>query len=297
MDAVAIIFGTSHQWGESHLIDGLLTLPDFPHSINVLVFLLRKTQSSQFGLQPQSIFLVNSSSFMMRVSAFLASVLSLIPMVASRDLAAVAEMVDDPAASQASVPTVISQIDSPGLNRQSFFETGRPRSEDTLRFRQPPSGVPPVRDNSRSWQFIVFKDGQVSFWMPPGILTNDSVTLNSREGDITFQTLVATDGDYRYIAAYAPELTPEQVANPKAILEAVRDRVAPKEQFTFQGDRAIKLDDHPGIQLTFTSPDTMIVFRTYLVENRVYGLGVVQPKNAPRERAARSFLNALELTE
>ncbi|MFM1842553.1 MAG: hypothetical protein RLZZ490_1289 [Cyanobacteriota bacterium] len=196
------------------------------------------------------------------------------------------------------MPMILGQIPvSPGLNRQSFFETGRLREEDTLMFRRPPSEVPQLREDSSNWQFIVFREGNVSFWMPPGALTQDEVALTTAYGDITFRTLVSNDGPYRYIAAYAANLNPEQVQNPDAILNAMRDRVAPQEIFKLTGDRQIKLGDNPGLELTFQSATDMIQIRTFLVGNQVYAVGVVQPIKEPRDRAARAFLNALQLIE
>jgi hypothetical protein len=195
-------------------------------------------------------------------------------------------------------PVIIGQIPlSPGLNQQSFFETGRLREEDMLRFRRQPSGVPQMREDSSNWQFIVFKEGNVSFWMPPGLLTNDRVVLTTAMGDIPFRTLVSNDGPYRYIAAYAADLTPEQVQNPQMILAAMRERVAPKETFSLTGDRLVKLADYSGIELIFQSKTDMITMRTFLAGNRVYAIGVVQPIKEPRDRAARAFLNALQVLE
>jgi hypothetical protein len=196
------------------------------------------------------------------------------------------------------VPMIVGQNPvSPGLNQQSFFETGRLREEDTLMFRRPPRDVPPLREESRNWQLIIFQEGNVSFWMPPGALTQNTIVLNTKAGDLSFRTLVANDGPYRYIAAHAANLSPEQVQNPEAILAAMRDRVAPKETFTLSGDRPLKLGDNPGLELTFQSETDMITLRTYLAGNQVYAVGVVQPLKAPREQAARAFLNALQLLE
>ncbi|MEB3160463.1 MAG: hypothetical protein VKL20_03265 [Synechocystis sp.] len=196
------------------------------------------------------------------------------------------------------VPMIMGQIPvSPGLNRQSFFETGRLREEDTLMFRRPPSDVPRLRDDSSNWQFIIFQEGNVSFWMPPGVLTQDEVVLTTAYGDISFRTLVSNDGPYRYIAAYATDLNSQQVQNPEAILEAMRDRVAPQETFKLTGDRQIKLGDNPGVELTFQSDTDMIRMRTFLAGNQIYAVGVVQPIKEPRDRAARAFLNALQLIE
>ncbi len=184
---------------------------------------------------------------------------------------------------------------SPAQEVRSFFETGRLSSEDRLMFRRPPSGVIPPRENSQSWQFIVFKEGGISFWMPPGVLTEQSVTLDTSLGDIPFRTLASKTDDRSYVVAYASSLTEEQVEQPKTILKAIQEKVAPSDEFKFINSRSIRMEDFPGIELTFEGEEEAIIVRAYLVNQKAYVLGVRYPKDNPEERQTRSFLNALQL--
>lgn len=188
---------------------------------------------------------------------------------------------------------LISQ--SMNQNVRSFFETGRLSSEDRLMFRRPPSGVIPPRENSQSWQFIVFKEGNVSFWMPPGALTQESITLNSELGDLTFQTMSSRSEDRNFVAAYLPSLTEEQIKRPQAILQAIQDKVSPNKEFKLINRQSITLNDFPGVELTFEGKIDNIMVRAYLVRDKVYVLGVRYPKENPQERQNRAFLNALQL--
>lgn len=199
-----------------------------------------------------------------------------------------------PSAVALSPPLLAQGGGSPNQNLRSFFETGRPRSEDTLRFQRPPSGVPPVRTDSGNWQFIVFSQGNVSFWMPPGILSQDEVLIATSAGDLNFRTLTATDGDYRYVAAHARGLTPQQLADRQSLFNALRARVAPQETFSLLSERPVTLGKETGTEFTFASDQESIVFRAYLVGDQVYVMGVGQPRAQPRERVARTFLNALQ---
>lgn len=196
-----------------------------------------------------------------------------------------------------SAPLLAQVGGSANQNLSSFFETGRPRSEDTIRFQRPPRGVPPVRSDSRSWQFIVFRQGNVSFWMPPGILSQDQVLIATEAGDLTFRTLTATDGDYRYVAAHASGLTPQQRAEPAALFRAIRERVAPIATFSLTDERPITVGQQPGFEFTFASETESIIFRAYLVDDQLYVMGVVQPLAAPREQVVRAFLNALQFQD
>ncbi|AIE72776.1 MULTISPECIES: hypothetical protein [unclassified Synechocystis] len=186
---------------------------------------------------------------------------------------------------------------SPNQNLRSFFETGRPQSQDTLRFQRPPSGVPPIRSNANNWQLIVFSQGNVSFWMPPGILAQDNVTIPTAAGNLNFQTLTSTDDQYRYVAAYATGLTPQQISDPMVLFTAMRARVAPEETFSLMNERPVSLGNYQGSEFTFESDVERVTFRTYLVGDKIYAMGVIQPLNSTRDNASRAFLNALQLID
>ncbi|MGK7954546.1 MAG: hypothetical protein AB4063_04680 [Crocosphaera sp.] len=190
---------------------------------------------------------------------------------------------------------IAQQTPSIGREVRSFFETGRLTSEDRLLFQAPPDGVIPVRNQSDSWQFIVFKQGGVSFWMPPGILTEDKVLLATTLGDISFRSLASHRDKQEYIAAYAAGLTDEQVKNFDVLLEAIKNEIPPEQDFQLTEQRAIFLDKNVGKELTFSNQEEIIILRLYLVNNRLYALGVRYPKSLTDTRSSRSFLNGLEL--
>ncbi|WP_323293408.1 hypothetical protein [Crocosphaera sp. XPORK-15E] len=204
-----------------------------------------------------------------------------------------------PAHSSSINPAIEVAQQTPSINREvrNFFETGRVNSQDRILFQRPPSGVIPVREQSNSWQFVIFKEGGVSFWMPPGILTQETVVLDTKLGEISFRTLASNAEDRRYIAAYAEGLTAEQIKDGEALLQAIRDKVTPENEFKLIRQRAITLDKYPGQELNFESENEMITFRIYLARNRIYTLGIRYPKSSPQTTTTRAFLNALELLQ
>ena len=190
---------------------------------------------------------------------------------------------------------IAQQTPSIGREIRSFFESGRLTSEDRLSFQNPPDGVIPLRNQSNSWQFIVFRQGGVSFWMPPGILTEDEVLLATTLGDISFRSLASHRDNQEYIAAYAEGLTDEQIENIDVLLEAIKEEIPPGKGFQLTQQRAIFLDKNVGKELTFSNQEEIITLRLYLVKNRLYALGVRYPKSLTDTRSSRSFLNGLEL--
>jgi hypothetical protein len=180
-------------------------------------------------------------------------------------------------------------------NFSDFFQSGRLRSEDRIIFRAPPNDTIPVSKNSRSWQFIVFQSGGFSFWMPPGILTEETVVLNTSVGSLSFRTLAANGEDRRYVVAYAEKLTPAQLQSPQVLLEAIRDKVAPANQFQLKQQREITIDKYPGRELILENDKEIIIFRAYLAKEKVYVLGVHTPKANPLNRETQAFFNAFQL--
>ncbi len=205
----------------------------------------------------------------------------------------------NPANSVPIKPSVEIVQNTPSIGREirSFFESGRLTSEDRLSFQNPPNDVIPIRNQSNSWQFIVFKKGGVSFWMPPGILTEDEVLLATTLGDINFRSLTSHGENQEYIAAYAQSLTDKQVKNFDSLLEAIKNEVPPEKNFRLTGERSIFLDKNPGKELTFSNQEEIIILRLYMVQNRLYALGVRYPKSITDTRSSRTFLNGLELLD
>lgn len=172
---------------------------------------------------------------------------------------------------------------------RSFFETGRLRSQDRILFQRPPSDVIPVQSQANAWQFVIFREGNSSFWMPPGILSQETVNLNTSLGVLSFRTLASNAEDRRYVVAYAESLTQEQLQNREVLFRAIVQKLAPNSEFTLKDDRAIAIKEFPGREITFESGEEIIVMRVYLVEQQVYALGVRYPKNNPLPRQTRAF--------
>ncbi|GFE71297.1 hypothetical protein [Chroococcus sp. FPU101] len=184
-----------------------------------------------------------------------------------------------------------------GSEMRSFFETGRLRSQDRILFQRPPSDVIPLRSESNAWQFIIFREGNSSFWMPPGVLSDETVILETSLGSLSFRTLASNAEDRRFVAAYARSLTQEQISNPQLLLEAMQQRIAPSKEFELKQKRSIAIDNFPGQELTFENAEEVITMRVYLVQDKIYALGERYPKANPLPRQTRAFLNAFELLE
>jgi hypothetical protein len=178
-------------------------------------------------------------------------------------------------------------------NFSSFFEDGRLRSENQL--RRPADPTIPVITNSQFWQFIVFEEGNVSFWMPPGTLRQGTTLLKTNVGTLDFRTLSSNTQSGLYVAAYAAQPTAGRLSNSRLVLDALRERVAPSSQFTLKSERSLTMNGNPGKELVYTSKTEKVAFRAYLINKQVYALGVRYPIGAGNARSATAFLNSFAM--
>ncbi|UIE39073.1 hypothetical protein [Leptodesmis sichuanensis] len=179
-------------------------------------------------------------------------------------------------------------------NFASFFEEGRLLSENQLR-RQPPDPTLPVDQNSQFWQPIIFRSGGFSFWMPPGTLTQETVVLPTRFGNVSFRAVAANSANSRYVVGYAEQLTPEQLKNPQFMLVAIANKVVPSQKFTLVRNQAVTQGGIQGRELTYQSDTEVIVFRAFLRGNSGYVIGARSPKSAGvPSRQTTLFLNSFE---
>lgn len=179
----------------------------------------------------------------------------------------------------------------------NFFEEGRLPSENRLRLQRPLSPQITVDKESKYWQYVIFRAGNCSFWMPPGAMSAENVVLNTDVGKLSFRTLASNADNSRYVAAYAEQLTQSQLANPELLLRAIRDKVAPSGKFQLKSERPLALSTYPGRELTLQSADETITFRTYLVQKRLYALGAKYRNASSVSKQVAAFLNSFQLLD
>jgi hypothetical protein len=177
----------------------------------------------------------------------------------------------------------------------SFFEEGRLRSENRLQFNRPSHPAISIDPKGRSWQLVVFREGNCSFWMPPGVLSQETLILDTQAEQLSFRTLSSSSNQGRYMAAYAPNLTKAQRNSPELIFNAIKDKITSANQFRLKQENVLKLSKYPGKEFLFENKNQAIAVRTYLIEGKVYTLGVQYPKTNAPTQAVNGFLSSFEL--
>ncbi len=142
---------------------------------------------------------------------------------------------------------------------------------------------------------MVLNQGSASVWMPPGTIAQDKIMLNTNVGPIDFYTMSSDSGERLYTIAYGGELTPAQLAQPQAILTAIKNRVAPAPEFQLTQDKKINFQNSPGREFILESDKEILTIRAFLINGRAYVLGVRDVKSNPMPAQTNSFLNSFEL--
>lgn len=184
-----------------------------------------------------------------------------------------------------------------GLSRSidfnTFFQEGQPRSQDTLILTPKQKPALPVTPNSQFWQYLVFRSAGLSLWMPPGTLSEENIVLNTASGSINFRAIAANAKDGRYVAGYAPNLTPTQLADPDKLFKAISEQIS-AGKFATKQNRALTWQERSGREVMLQSNSETIVFRVFLSEQKAYALGVRYPGLKPPSREVNGYLSSFQ---
>ncbi len=184
-------------------------------------------------------------------------------------------------------PTRASDLDA-------FFREGRTRAENTLILKpSKPDPAIPVNPNSQFWQYLVFQSAGASLWMPPGTLSEENIVLNTASGTVNFRAIAANTKDSRYVAAYTPNLTAEQLASPDKLFSAVLQRIS-AGKFAVKQDRSVTWQGRLGREVMLQSNSETIVFRIFLSNQKIYALGVRYPGLKEPSRQVNGYLGSFQ---
>jgi hypothetical protein len=193
---------------------------------------------------------------------------------------------------------VINPTINTGSNRPAFFQDSiQPIPLGVFRPQQSRTLEPQIEFNfdSQAWQPFSSKTGGFIIMMPPGILFDGTQTLKTTIGDLQFRVLSKTDGNSRYVVAYSDPLAPSQIKSPRAILEAISERVNPSNLFRLTGNKPIKIDNFLGRELMFSLNKESIVLRAYLIGDRVYVIGANRLDKEAITNVTEKFFNSFRL--
>jgi hypothetical protein len=131
--------------------------------------------------------------------------------------------------------------------------------------------------------------------MPEGMQNEETVTLNTSAGELEFKVFATHPKPYRFLAAYSKLLDP--VPNQETLLDSIGDGIIAKMNFKLKSDPAIAWQQYTGKQLNLQGEDETIIYRMYLIGQRVYLLAVGQKSVEEVSSEAINFFDSFQLLE
>ena len=172
------------------------------------------------------------------------------------------------------------------LNRPDFFRQGFDRMQQEVNNLQQssqkenPSQLLTVQEGSLQWQKFVFQQANFSVWMPEGIQSQESLTLDTSLGIIAFQLLATHPSPWRFVSAYSDALEPSLLnKNLDEFFLSIRQAIIAKTQFELAEDKAVVFQTYGGRQWTMKNDQETMQFRVYLINQRIYVLAVRYPNS------------------
>ena len=183
--------------------------------------------------------------------------------------------------------------------RPDFFERGQEQLEleiDRLQQHQPDS-VPILNIDSVSphWSAVLLREGGGMIWMPQGIVSDDTQTVDSVDGNIDFEVISTTSAIGRFTVAFSEAEATFANTAPDELLDRVRTRIIGNQTgFGAVGDRTITFNTYEGREFTLQNADEIINFRILLVQDRLYVMAVSQPPESDHQGAIATFFNSFQ---
>ncbi|MEM9450993.1 MAG: hypothetical protein AAGA75_21005 [Cyanobacteria bacterium P01_E01_bin.6] len=186
------------------------------------------------------------------------------------------------------------------IDRPDFFERGQEQFEleiDRIEQQRPDSL--PILDVSIDfplWSAVVLREGGGVVWMPQGILSQETQTVESVDGNIDFDVISTTSALGRFVVAFSGAEDFFATAEPGDLLDRVRRRIMGDQTgFGVVSDRPITIENYPGQELVLQNEDEVITYRILLVENRLYVLAVNQSADSEHRELITTFFDSFQL--
>lgn len=154
-----------------------------------------------------------------------------------------------------------------------------------------------IDDTASGWMQVTSTEGRFVVLMPgmpvkppqPEPIATESANLS------TLKMTLETD-EVRFLVAYADYPSAIDVDAPQVLLAQVGSALATKLGNPSREEQEIIQDDYLGREIRFQSPSEISIFRLYLVERRLYILGVQQSSLNPISDNITRFFDSFQVT-
>lgn len=184
-------------------------------------------------------------------------------------------------------------------DRPDFFERGQEQLDqeiDRLQEQQPDT-IPMLEIDVDvvQWSAVVLREGEAAVWMPQGITSHETKTVESVDGNIDFDVIATTSALGQFVVAFSGADVSFADANPDALLNRVQTRIVGNQTgFGAVDEQTITFNAAPGREFTLQNDDEVMFFRVFLMDGHLYVMAVNQPKGEENEDANATFFESFQ---
>lgn len=160
-----------------------------------------------------------------------------------------------------------------------------------------PSQLLTIKEGNLSWDKYLFRNANFSVWMPQGVQSQETITLETSLGQIAFEAFSTQPQNYRFVAAYSELLKADLLEDKAAILTAVRDGIIARTKFEVIGDRSVSQQGYTGRELTMRDGSEILAFQIYAIGQRVYVLAAGEKQAQTLSESAINFFSSFRLLQ
>ncbi len=184
--------------------------------------------------------------------------------------------------------------------RPTFFEEGYRQMQQEIqqlenRPTKPEAGLLTIETDKLSWQQFLSRQGRFSVWIPTGISTTETKTVETTVGTLTFEVLSTNQPHSRFIVAHGMVKANTVANKTESLFDQIRDYIVADTGFTVANEHSIKFEQFPGRKLILEASVEKIILHLYWINQQIYILGISQPQDMDFSEAANQFFDSFRV--
>ncbi len=153
-----------------------------------------------------------------------------------------------------------------------------------------------VETTGGGWEAFESDIGRFTIAFPQDPIFDNPV-LETPTANLPLTRFVSAEEVQTFVLAYGDYPETADIGNPQATLAEVQAAIANGLGVEVSEETEIALGDYPGRELNFDLPNGSLMFRLYLVDDRVYLLGTERPGDSEISGSTARFFDSFQLLE
>ncbi|WP_413161974.1 YdcH family protein [Capilliphycus salinus ALCB114379] len=185
-------------------------------------------------------------------------------------------------------------------NRPTFFEDGYRQLDREIQQLERQSSpqddsLLTVDTGELRWQKMISREGGFTVWIPAGIQTDEVRSVPILDKTLEFEVMSTNQPNSRFIVAYSGVVNSANLGNINQVFEEIMNYIISDTQFKVIGNPSEVQKQYPSYSTILSNETEKIYLQFYLINNRVYVLGVNQKSPSDLSEFSRRFFESFQV--